>query len=74
MLLHRIVLVSPGITLATLRSAPSNKIQMCVFPKSYEYNHNEPEFYLFPRTAGVSAEHPQGVNDYSRFDPKFFAF
>ena len=38
-------------TLATLRQGPFNKIRMCVFPKSYEYNHNEPEFYLFPRTA-----------------------
>jgi hypothetical protein len=60
-------------TLATLRSGPFNKIRMCVFPKSYEYNHNEPEFYLFPRTAGASAEHPQGVNDYARFNPAFFA-
>ena len=27
-------------TLETLRTAPFNKIRMCVFPKSYEYNHN----------------------------------
>jgi hypothetical protein len=27
-------------TLETLRTAPFNKIRMCVFPKSYEYNHS----------------------------------
>jgi hypothetical protein len=53
-------------TLATLKSAPFNKIRMCVFPKHYEYNHNEPEFYPFPRSA-------DGVNDYTQFDPRFFA-
>ena len=53
-------------TLATLKSGPFNKIRFCVFPKSYEYNHNEPEFYPFPRTAA-------GVNDLTRFNPAFFA-
>jgi len=38
---------------------------MCVFPKHYEYNHNEPEFYPFPRNGST--------NDYTRFDPRFFA-
>ena len=60
-------------TLATLRQAPFNKIRMCVFPKSYEYNHNEPEFYLFPRTAGATHDKPMGTNDYSQFNPAFFA-
>ena len=60
-------------TLDTLASAPFNKIRMCVFPKSYEYNHNEPQFYLFPRTAPISKEHPQGLNDTTRFNPDFFA-
>jgi hypothetical protein len=60
-------------TLATLRTAPFNKIRMCVFPKHYEYNHNEPQFYVFPRLKGPDAEHPEGVNDYTRFDPAFFA-
>src|ERR1700748_2849346 len=53
-------------TLATLRQAPFNKIRMCVFPKSYAYNHNEPEFYPFPRLAGPSPGKPLGANDYSR--------
>ena len=52
-------------TLATLRSAPFNKIRMCVFPKSYEYNHNEPPFYPFPRDEA-------GNNDFTRFNPEFF--
>jgi len=60
-------------TLATLRSSPFNKIRMCVFPKHYEYNYNEPQFYVFPRVKGPDTEHPQGVNDYARFDPAFFA-
>lgn len=53
-------------TLETLRSAPFNKIRMCVFPKHYEFNHNEPPLYPFPRSA-------DGKNDFSRFDPAFFA-
>ena len=29
-------------TFETLAEAPFNKIRMCVFPKHYDYNHNEP--------------------------------
>jgi hypothetical protein len=39
---------------------------MCVFPKSYEYNHNEPPFYPFERDSA-------GTNDYTRFNPAYFA-
>jgi len=52
-------------TLAMLAGAPFNKIRMCVFPKSYEYNHNEPPFYPFERTAA-------GENDFTRLNPAFF--
>jgi hypothetical protein len=52
-------------TLETLRNAPFNKIRMCVFPKSYEYNHNEPALYPFERTAA-------GENDFTRPNPAFF--
>jgi hypothetical protein len=52
-------------TLETLRTAPFNKMRMCVFPKNYDYNKNEPEYYPFPRFS-------TGVNDFSRFDPRFF--
>ncbi len=34
-------------TLQTLAKAPFNKMRMCVFPKSYDYNRNEPEHYPF---------------------------
>jgi hypothetical protein len=52
-------------TLATLRSAPFNKMRMCVFPKDYVYNKNEPVYYPFERSAA-------GENDFTRFQPKFF--
>lgn len=53
-------------TIDTLRTAPFNKIRMCVFPKSYEYNHNEPPFYPFERDAA-------GNSDFTKFNPAFFA-
>ncbi|MDO4623413.1 MAG: DUF4038 domain-containing protein [Eubacteriales bacterium] len=34
-------------TMKTLKEAPFNKIRFCVFPKSYTYNHNDPELYAF---------------------------
>ena len=52
-------------TLETLRSAPFNKMRMCVFPKSYQYNNNEPVYYPFERDSA-------GKNDVTRFNPKFF--
>jgi hypothetical protein len=53
-------------TLQTLRGGPFNKIRMCVFPKSYEYNHNEPPFYPFERDSA-------GTHDFARPNPAFFA-
>ncbi len=52
-------------TLATLKQAPFTKIRMCVFPKSYAFNRNEPPAYAFARDAA-------GVNDYTRINPVFF--
>ncbi|MHB1021258.1 MAG: DUF5060 domain-containing protein [Acidobacteriaceae bacterium] len=52
-------------TLRTLKSAPFNKLRMCIFPKSYAYNHNEPPYYPFPRSSN-------GVNDYAQFNVDFF--
>lgn len=52
-------------TLRTLDSAPFNKLRMCVFPKHYDYNHNEPERYPFERGAA-------GAWDFTRFQPRFF--
>jgi hypothetical protein len=53
-------------TLASLKDSPFTKIRMCVFPKHYEYNHNEPALYPFERSAS-------GVNDLTRPNPAFYA-
>ncbi len=52
-------------TLETLKNAPFNKMRMCVFPKNYVYNHNEPEFYPFEGSLEKGW-------DFSRFNPAFF--
>ena len=36
-------------TLESLKNAPFNKVRMCVFPKDYDYNKNEPPFYAFEK-------------------------
>ncbi|MGN0999178.1 MAG: DUF5605 domain-containing protein [Faecousia sp.] len=36
-------------TMQTLEKAPFNKLRMCVFPKHYDFNHNEPAYYPFER-------------------------
>jgi len=68
-------------TLATLRDAPFNKMRMCVFPKHYAFNENEPERYPFPcLSRGSSAwtgSYKVDVKedwkfDFSRFEPAFF--
>ena len=38
-------------TLESLKNAPFNKVRMCVFPKHYDYNHNEPPCYAFEKSA-----------------------
>ncbi|MBB3114196.1 hypothetical protein FHS18_006314 [Paenibacillus phyllosphaerae] len=52
-------------TLASLAGSPFNKLRMCVFPKSYLYNMNEPVHYPYEGSL------EQGW-DYSRFNPAFF--
>jgi len=52
-------------TLATLAKAPFNKIRMCVFPKSYSYNKNEPKYYAY------QGKPPKGW-DFTRFNPAFW--
>lgn len=52
-------------TLETLADAPFNKLRMCIFPKDYTFNENEPVYYPFKRDT-------LGRNDYSRFDPAFW--
>jgi len=38
-------------TLKTLADSPFNKLRMCVFPKSFAYNANDPPNYPFVRGA-----------------------
>ena len=52
-------------TLATLRDAPFNKLRMCIFPKHYAYNQNEPAHHPFERAAS-------GGWDFTCFNPAFF--
>jgi hypothetical protein len=52
-------------TLATLKQGPFNKMRMCVFPKHYAYNLNEPALYPFEGK-------PPRDWDFARFNPAFF--
>jgi hypothetical protein len=52
-------------TLKTLAASPFNKLRMCVFPKRYDWNTNEPPLYPF---SGVPATNW----DFTRFNPKYF--
>ena len=36
-------------TLKTLENSPFNKVRMCVFPKHYTYNNNDPLYYPFEK-------------------------
>lgn len=52
-------------TLETLKVSPFNKLRMCVFPKHYDYNHNEPDIYPFIGSL-------KSGWDYTSFNPEFF--
>jgi len=52
-------------TLRTLSRSPFNKIRMCVFPKSFVYNQNEPQYYPFEGK-------PPRQWDFTRFNPAFW--
>jgi hypothetical protein len=52
-------------TVAALADAPFNKIRMGLFPKSFMFNANEPELFVFPLD-------PAGGWDTTRFDVDYF--
>ena len=52
-------------TIETLAKAPFNKMRMCVLPKHYTFNANEPRFYPFERDS-------DGGWDFERFNPEYF--
>lgn len=39
-------------TISSLEKSPFNKVRFCVFPKDYDYNKNDPEYYAFEKTDG----------------------
>ena len=68
-------------TLATLARAPFTKIRMCVFPKHYRYNQNEPERYPFVLLhkgksewdgSFAGADRYGWQFDFERFEPDYF--
>ena len=52
-------------TLETLTEAPFNKMRMCIFPKDYAYNKNEPVYYPFEGE-------PLKDWDFTKFNPEFW--
>ncbi|HEY5327559.1 MAG TPA: DUF5060 domain-containing protein [Mucilaginibacter sp.] len=52
-------------TIKTLSKGYFNKMRMCIFPKSYDWNNNEPLYYPFEGT-------PPKNWDFSRLNPAFF--
>jgi len=61
-------------TLRTLAQSPFNKIRICLFPKTYEYNNDEPRYFPYREVEGaVPYSGRRAVWDFSRFDPDFFA-
>ncbi len=52
-------------TLKTLEENAFNKIRMCIFPKHYTYNFNDPDMYAFEGDA-------ENGFDFTRFNTKFW--
>lgn len=52
-------------TLETLKNSPFNKLRMCIFPKHYEFNKNEPIYYPFEGSLEKGW-------DFTRFNVEFF--
>ncbi len=52
-------------TIQTLKKGYFNKMRFCIFPKYYDWNHDEP--LLFPYEGK-----PDTLWDYSRFNPAYF--
>jgi hypothetical protein len=52
-------------TVQTLSTAPFNKLRMCVFPKWYDWNTNEPILYPYEGT-------PPHTWNFTQFNPEYF--
>jgi hypothetical protein len=51
-------------TMATLKKSPFNKVRMCVFPKHYQYNNNEPLYYPFGKRPDGSWDTGKPVKEF----------
>ena len=64
------------LTLQTLSTSPFNKIRICVFPKTYDNNNDEPRYFPFQWVQGAPLDtvnnNKVAVWDFSRFDTEFF--
>ena len=63
----------------SLELAPFNKVRLCVFPKHFKYNENEPLLYPFPvlQVGGDPSGRGLGEDlgwqfEFDRFEPAFF--
>ncbi len=54
-----------SLTLKTLANGYFNKMRMCIFPKDYDWNKNEPALYPFEGK-------PLTDWDYTKFNPEYF--
>ena len=69
-------------TMATLKDAPFNKMRMCVFPKRYTFNKNEPPCYPFEGDVkrewdnslldDYKSQAPPDFWNFKRFNPEYF--
>lgn len=62
-------------TLLSLESSAFNKIRFCVFPKHYDYNHNEPALYPFEGgllNPGDPVDQRVYEWQFERFNPAYF--
>ena len=65
------------LTLKTLSESPFNKIRICVFPKTYGHNNDEPRYFPYRKAEGAVLDtvnnNKVAVWDFTRFDTDFFA-
>lgn len=47
-------------TFETLANSPFNKVRMCIFPKHYDYNLNEPKYFPFEVNANMHYRYDRG--------------
>lgn len=65
------------LTLKTLSESAFNKIRICLFPKTYDNNNDEPRYFPYQKVKGAVLDtahnNKVAVWDFTRFDTDFFA-